>query len=369
MQRGVSAGAGAVAAAACALLLAACGGGGASSTNAGGASAAHANRTTGSASGSATRSASSLPKLPAPLAKPASVSLVLDFTPEAVHAGIYRALAEGLYGREHVHLHVIVPSETQDPLTMVAAGKATFGLADGSDLAHLISKGVPVEAVMAVGQEPFGGLIARSSEHLSSPAALVGRTVGTTGVPSDLAVLDTEVAHAGGNPAKVHVVDVGYDGAAELRAHKIAAFTGFWPADGVALQVSGEPVTSFKLNEWGGPPYPGLVAFTTHAEIASDPALVRDFVAATARGYDETISRPNRSLADLEAAAPETDAKVAAVSLRAYLPLFDERGKVPFGTLQPRRIEALSHWMLAHRLIDRAVPFARYGTNRFVPGG
>lgn len=294
---------------------------------------------------------------------------MLDFTPEAVHAGIYRALAEGLYAREHIALHVIVPSETQDPLTMVDAGKATFGLADGSDLANLISKGGRVRGVMAIGERPFGGLITRASEHLSSPAALEGKTVGTTGVPSDLAVLDTEVSDAGGNPRKVHVVDVGYDGAAELRAGKIAAFTGFWPADGVALTVSGEPVKSFKLNEWGGPAYPGLVAFTTDEQIARDPALVRDFVAATARGYDETIADPGKSLEDLIAAEPEVQEKIAKVSLAAYLPLFDEGGKVPFGTLEPARIEALSHWMLAHRLIADAVPFARYGTDRFVPRG
>ncbi|MHB2001076.1 MAG: ABC transporter substrate-binding protein [Solirubrobacteraceae bacterium] len=337
-------------AAACALLLAACGGGGAARR----------------ASRRATRNPS---PLPAALHARTDASLVLDFTPEAVHSGIYRALAEGLYERERIALHVIVPSETQDPLTMVAAGKATFGLADGSDLAHLIAKGVPVKAVMAIGQRPFGGLITRASQHLSSPAALQGKAVGTTGVPSDLAVLDTEVTRAGGDPAKVHVIDVGYDGAAELRAGKIAAFTGFWPADGVALEVSGEPVKSFKLDEWGGPAYPGLVAFTTDAEIERDPALVRDFVAATARGYEQTIREPERSLRDLEAAEPEVQPKVAKVSLAAYLPLFDERGKVPFGTLQRPRIEALSHWMLAHRLTEAAVPFARYGTNRFVPGG
>ncbi|MHB1536934.1 MAG: ABC transporter substrate-binding protein [Solirubrobacteraceae bacterium] len=342
---------------ACALLLAACGGDGATSTG------------TSAATRAAGATAPAPPPLPAPLAKRTAASLVLDFTPEAVHAGIYRALAEGAYSAEHVDLHVIVPSETQDPLTMVAAGKATFGLADGSDLAHLISEGVRVKAVMAVGQQPFGGLIARASEHLSSPAALVGRTVGTTGVPSDLAVLQTEVADAGANPAKVRVVDVGYDGAAELRAGKIAAFTGFWPADGVALAVSGEAVESFKLNDWGGPAYPGLVAFTTDAEIARNPALVRDFVAATARGYEETIREPRGSLSDLEAAAPEVDAKVAAVSLRAYLPLFTERGKVRFGVLQRGRIEALSRWMVARGLMGRAVPFSSYGTNRFVGGG
>lgn len=345
-------------AALCALLLGACGGAShGASTN---------RHTRTRAAGAA---APALSVLPPPLTTRTAVSLVLDFTPNAVHTGIYTAIADGFYTREHIDLHVIVPSETQDPLTMVDAGKVDFGLADGSDLANLIAKGGRVKGVMAIAQRPLGGLITRASEHLASPAALQGKIVGVTGVASDYAVLDTEVADAGGNPSKVHVITVGYDGAEALRAGKINAFTGFWPADGVQLQVTGEPVKSFKLDEWGGPPYPGLVAFTQDSTIARDPALVRDFVAATVRGYQQTLRQPESSLRDLLEQNPEVEAKVAKASLADYLPLYDDAGTVAFGTIQPAHIDALSRWMLAHKLIDTPVPFAKYGTNRFLPKG
>ena len=126
---------------------------------------------------------------------------------------------------------------------------------------------------------------AGASEHLRSAAGLVGRTVGITGVPSDLAVLDTVVAHAGGDPAKVHTVTIGFNGVEDLEAGRIAAFTGYWPDDGVTLSVSGHPITVFKLDQNGGPAYPGLVAFTNRTLIARDPALVRGFVAATVHGF------------------------------------------------------------------------------------
>lgn len=313
--------------------------------------------------------AGALSPLPAALPHPVKATLILDFVPNAVHAGIYRALAEGIYRREGIGLKVIEPSETQDTLSLIDAGKADFGLADGSDVATLIAKGGDAQAIMAIAQRPLGGLITRASEHLSSPARLQGKTVGITGVPSDSAVLDTEVRAAGGDPGKVHVVTVGFNGAQALRAGKIAAFTGFWPADGVQLQVTGEPVTSFKLDQWGGPPYPGLVAFSNRHLIASDPALVRDFVAATVRGYQLTLRNPQRSLHDLLAMNPEVQAKVARASLAAYLPLYTEDGKVPFGTLQAAHVEALSHWMVGHKLIGAPVPFARYGTDRFLPAG
>jgi putative hydroxymethylpyrimidine transport system substrate-binding protein len=295
------------------------------------------------------------------------VTLILDFTPNAVHAGIYRALAAGYYRRENIDLQVVQPSATVEPLSLVDAGRAQFGLADGSDVASEIDSGGHDEAVMAIVQRPVGGLIALASEHLRSPAQLQGRTVGITGVPSDRAVLDTEVRHAGGDPAGVRVVTVGFNGAQGLVAGRLAAFTGFVPDDGVGLEVEGHPITPFWLDRNGGPAYPGLVAFTLRSLAASDPALVRDFIAATIHGYEDTLRDPTRSLADLLRLNPALPRALTAASLRAYLPLF-AAGGVPFGRIQPARIAELSHWMLANRLIGAPIPFARYGTDAFLPG-
>jgi NitT/TauT family transport system substrate-binding protein/putative hydroxymethylpyrimidine transport system substrate-binding protein len=300
-------------------------------------------------------------------------TLILDFTPNAVHAGIYRALAAGYYREQGIDLRVVTPSATTDTLKLIDAHSAQFGLADGSDVAGLIAQGGDAQAVMAIVQRPLGGLIAAASEQLGSPADLQGRTVGITGVPSDTAVLDTEVTHAGGDPRRVHVVTIGFGGAQALAAGRIDAFTGFIPDDGVQLQVSGHPIAAFALDRNGGPAYPGLVAFTTRALISSDPALVRGFVAASVHGYEDTLADPARSLDELLAANPTLGRKFTQASLRAYLPLFaaagaDGAGAIPFGTLRPGNVRAMSDWMLANRLIAAPVAPARYGTNRFVPG-
>ncbi len=302
--------------------------------------------------------------LPAALAKPTKVTLILDFVPNAVHAGIYRALAAGYYRRENIDLQVVQPTSTQETLKLIDAGKAQFGLADGSDVAGLIDERGDAQAVMALVQRPLGGLIALGAEHLTSPASLVGKTVGITGVPSDLAVLDSELRHAGVSPSRVHVVTVGFNGAQALQAGKIAAFTGFIPDDGVQLSESGHPITTFALDENGGPAYPGLVAFTTRGLIATNPLLVRDFVKATVAGYEDTERDPGRSLDELLQANPSLSRRLTAASLKVYLPLFS--GAVAFGTLQSRNLAAMSDWMLQNHLIRAPISFERYGTNRFL---
>ncbi len=291
---------------------------------------------------------------------------MLDFVPNAVHAGIYRALAAGYYKRAGIDLSVIAPGSTSDPLALIDAGKIDFALADGIDVAQQIAEGHDAEAIMAIVQAPLGAPIALESEHLRSPADLVGKTVGITGVPSDLAALDTVVRDAGGNPKKVHIVTIDFNGVADLEAGRIAAFTGYWPDDGVTLAVSGHPVTDFKLNQWGGPDYPGLVAFTTRRLIRRDPRLVRAFVAATVHGYEDTLRDPARSLADLLKLNPAIERRLARASLAAYLPIFDAGG-VRDGTLVPAKIAALSSWLVRNHLIAKPVNPGRFGTNEFLP--
>ena len=344
-----------------AMLLTACGSAGPSAAGGGSGSGSHTATATGA------------------LAKPAKVTLILDFVPNAVHAGIYRALAASYYRRENIDLQVVQPTSTQETLKLIDAGKAQFGLADGSDVAGLIDEGGDAQAVMALVQRPLGGLIALASEHLSSPADLAGRTVGITGVPSDLAVLDTELRHAGVSPSRVHVVTVGFNGSQALLAGRIAAFTGFIPDEGVTLQASGHPITAFALDENGGPAYPGLVAFTTRRLIATNPRLVRDFVAATKAGYEDTFRDPARSLEDLLSSNPSLPRRLTAASLAVYLPLFTGKaatrsagsligagGAVPFGTLQSPTVAAMSAWMLQSRLLHAPISPERYGTNQFL---
>ena len=293
-------------------------------------------------------------------------TLVLDFVPNAVHAGIYRALAAGYYRQDGIDLRVIPPSSTAATLELIDAGKAQFGLADGIDVAQQVASGRGAQAIMAIVQRPLGAPIALATEHLRSAADLVGRTVGITGVPSDLAALDTVVAHAGGDPKKVKVVTIGFNGVEYLEAGKIDAFTGYWPDDGVSLQVSGHPITVFKLDQNGGPAYPGLVAFTTRKLAKRDPALVRAFVKATVRGYEDTLRDPARSLRELIADNPTIQPKLARASLAAYLPVFDAGG-VPYGTLVPSRIVALLRWMGAHQLLAHPESAAQFGSNAFLP--
>lgn len=302
------------------------------------------------------------------LAEMTRATLVLDFVPNAVHAGIYRAIAAGYYRRHNIDLKVIQPTSTADTLRLINADKADFGLADGLDVANQIERGLDIEAFLAIVQKPLGGVITLESDGIASGRDLEGKTVGVTGVPSDNAILDTVVAHAGGDPRKVKVVTIGFNGVQNLESGKIAGFTGFWPADGVQVQVDGKPTRDFKLDENGGPTYPGLVAFSTREHIAQDPALIRAFAAATVEGYEDTIRDPQTALRDLLDQNGSLREDITRAQLDAYEPLF-QGDAARFGTIDPRAVEALSTWMVDNRLARAPFTAAEYGGDSFLPAG
>ena len=294
-------------------------------------------------------------------------TLVLDFIPGPVHAGIYLAKEKGYYEDQGINLEIIEPTSTADTLKLIDAGKADFGIADGIDLADQISSGRGAKGIMALTQKPSGGLITLTKDGYKSPADLDGKTVGVTGVPSDDAILDTVMKGGGGNPDSVNKVTIGFNGVQNLENGKIDAFTGFIPADGVQLDVDGYPTTSFALDAYGGPQYPGLVVFSTEDKISSDPDLMQGFVSATIQGYEETLDNEQAGLDALLKENPAIPEDFAKASLDAYMPMFQANAP-QYGEFQTKNIEALVQFLLDNGLIDQSIPTDRYETNEFVDG-
>ncbi len=300
------------------------------------------------------------------LAEETDATLVLDFVPNAVHTGIYCAVGNGYYEDNNINLEIIEPTSTADTLKLIDAGKAEFGIADGIDVADQIGQGRGAKGIMALTQRPLGGLITLEEAGITDPAQLDGKTVGVTGVPSDDAILNTVISDAGGDPESVEAVTIGFNGVQNLENGKVDAFTGFIAADGTQIEVDGFPTTSFALDEYGGPQYPGLVVFSTEETISSDPDLMAAFVDATVKGYEDTLADPAACLEQLLAENIGLDEELQQAQLDAYEPLFQANAP-SYGAFQEQNIEALSTFLVDTGLAEEEITVDRYGTNEFVP--
>src|SRR5579875_1136424 len=164
---------------------------------------------------------------------PQPASLMLDFTPNAIHVGIYAALAHRFDARNGLRLHVEVPGASTDAISELEAGRVDYAILDIHDLAIAREKHAPIVGILPIVEEPLAAVIA--GPGIASPRALAGRTVGVTGDPSDRAVLDSVLSGSGARPGAAHTIDIGYDAVADLLSGRVAAATAFWNDEGVTL--------------------------------------------------------------------------------------------------------------------------------------
>ncbi|MGE5282199.1 MAG: ABC transporter substrate-binding protein [Chloroflexota bacterium] len=278
---------------------------------------------------------------------PVGATLVLDFVPNAAHTGIYAAKREGYYRDAGVKLTVRQPGESTDAPKLLAAGRADFAILDIHDLGIARERGLDVVGLMPIVQRPLAAVIAGAGEGVTGPRDLEGRRVGVTGLPSDEAVVDSEVSADGGDPARVDRVTIGFNAVSALAAHRVVAATGFWNAEGVALRRRGIPVRIFKVDRYGAPPYPELVLVASRKTVERRPGLVDSVVRATKKGYAFAVAHPGRALADLLAEAPGLERAGEATQMKALLPVL---APAPF---DPTVLRAWARWDLDHGLLKR----------------
>ncbi len=278
------------------------------------------------------------------------VSLILDFTPNAVHAGIYSAIAHH-YDRDHgINLHVVVPSATTDSIKLLETGRVKFAILDIHDLAIARQRGANIVGIMAIVQRPLAAVLA--APRFRTPTALQGQTVGITGVPSDTAVLDSIVTGAGGEPHRVHTLTIGFNAVPDLLAGRVAAATAFWSDEGVTLQQRRPGFHDFRVDDYGAPHYPELVVCATRATVSHDRALARDLVQTLVDGYGFTRVHPARSAADLESLVQGLDPSLVRAQLAALLPAFAGAGG-RVGVLDPQTLSRWAAWEVRFGIVNR----------------
>jgi ABC-type nitrate/sulfonate/bicarbonate transport system substrate-binding protein len=278
---------------------------------------------------------------------PVGATIVLDFIPNAVHSGIYTARQQGFYRDAGIDLTIREPGESTDAPKLLEAGRAEFAILDIHDLGIARESGFDVVGVMPIVQRPLAAVIARGDGPVRRPRDLAGHTVGVTGLPSDDAVVDSEVSADGGDPALVDRVTIGFNAVSSLAAGKVDAATGFWNAEGVALRRGGVPIHVFKVDHYGAPPYPELVLTASQSTVEDDPELVADVVAASTRGYALAFRDPELALDDLVGTVPGLDRADQAAQLRA---LHADLRPAPF---DPQVLRAWARWDLKHGLLTR----------------
>lgn len=296
-----------------------------------------------------------------------SAELVLDWYPNADHAGIYGAVGEGFWSDRDLDVRVSVPSDAAAALKQVGAGKAQFAISYAPEVLLARAEGIPVVSVGAVVVHPLNSLIARTDRGIERPRDLEGRTVGAAGLPSDRPLLETMIRADGGDPTKVTVRNVGFNLAPALAAGRVDAIIGaYWNIEMVDLAAQDVPVRAFRVEDHGVPDYDELVVVTSEDLLADDPQLVRDLLAGLRRGQDWAATDQAGAVDHLLEANPDLDRERLAEQIGLTADLLSPPDG---GTLvqKPEAWAALASWMLSEDLLPRPVDVGAAMTNDLLP--
>ncbi|HYH60359.1 MAG TPA: ABC transporter substrate-binding protein [Solirubrobacterales bacterium] len=264
-------------------------------------------------------------------------TLVLDFTPNAVHSGLYAAQERGWFADEGLDLKIRPPGDSTDAPKLLAAGRTDFAVMDINDLGVAAARGFDLTAIGALVQVPLAAVIAADGDEIRRPRDLEGDQVGVTGLPSDDSVLEAIVEADGGDPDTIDRVVIGFDAVGALSGGELDAATAFWNAEGVALRELGVPTREFRIGDFAAKPFPELVVVTTDELAEDEPELVEAVQAGLERGYGLAAEGPDEALNDLLGAVDGTERLTQEAQMEALTEADAFSAGAEPGTLDPER--------------------------------
>jgi putative hydroxymethylpyrimidine transport system substrate-binding protein len=286
-------------------------------------------------------------------------TLLLDFTPNGVHAGIYLATEREYDRAEGVRLEVRQPSASTDALRLLEGGRTDMAILDIHDLALARETGThppDIVGVMALVQRPLASVLAQPA--VRRPRDLEGRRAGVTGLPSDLAVLRSVVEGDGGDPDRVRTTTIGFQAVKALLARRVDAATAFWNVEGVALKARRTAAREFRVDDYGAPSYPELVLCVTRRTLEEDRNVIAATIRALQRGYTEAQTDPESAVTALVDGAGGLDRAAAQAQLDAVAPALTA-GARAYGELRPDVLREWAAWDREFGIVEKPIDVAR----------
>ena len=297
------------------------------------------------------------------------LSLMLDFFPNADHAGIYAAKAGGHFEEAGLKVDIRQPPDPAAPIKQVAAGRVDLAVSYEPELLRARDQGLKVVSVGALVREPLSSIISLPAARIRSPKDLAGKKVGYAGIDYQEAYLRTILLNAGVDPASVKLRDVGFGLSPALLTKKVDAVIGaFWNYEGTDLRLKRKRPRIIRVDEAGVPSYDELVLVANESALKRDDQKLRAFIGALARGTRDLDADPNEAIKGLLEDNPDLDPKLQRAVVKVTLPLFLPPEGKPFGYQDPKKRNAFAAWARENKIVTKLQDAAGTYTNDLLPG-
>ena len=303
--------------------------------------------------------------------KKETITVVLDWTPNTNHTGIFVAQEKGYFKDAGLNVEVVQPPE-DGATTLVASGKAQFGVSFQDSLAPAFvgDSPIPVTAVAAMLQHNTSGIISRANEGIDTPKGLEGKKYATWDMDIEKETIREVMKADGGNFDLVELIpSTVTDEVSALQSHSVDAIWIFYGWAGVACEVAGLDTDYFEFADIDPVfDYYTPVIIGNNNWLDENPETAKAFLAALSKGYTYAAENPKESADILMEAAPELKSNTELVyASQEYLSKEYIADAQKWGVFDSDRWSGFFEWLNENNLLEEKID-PDYGfTNEYLP--
>ena len=298
-----------------------------------------------------------------------TISVILDWTPNTNHTGIFVAKEKGYFEEVGLNVEVVQPPE-DGVVPLVASGKAQFGVSFQDSLAPAFAgdDALPVTAVAAVIQHNTSGIISRADEGMNTPKGMEGHTYSTWNGSIELATLKSVVEADGGDFEKVELIPSKVtDEVSALRTNSTDSIWIFYAWAGVKTELEGLETDYFAFADINPVfDYYTPVIISGNKFLEENPDTAKAFMSALSKGYQYAMENPEEAADILCKAAPELDKELVLAS-QNYLKDQYQAEADYWGYIDAERWNNFYKWVNEHDLVEGEIPLDTGFSNEYLP--
>ncbi|CAM3484620.1 MULTISPECIES: ABC transporter substrate-binding protein [Paenibacillus] len=299
-------------------------------------------------------------------AKLRDVQLMLDWSANTNHTGLYAAKELGYYEEEGLNVQIVQPGSGGTD-AMVASGNVPFGISYQEGVTLARTQGLPLVSIAAIIQHNTSGFAAPKDRGIQKASDFEGKSYGGWGSPIEEAVMKSIMEIDGADVNKVNIVNIGDADYFTAVKRDIDFAWIYYAWTGIEAQLRGEPLDMIYVKDYSEQlDYYTPVIVTNEQLIADDPELVKAFMRATSKGYQYAIDHPEDAAALLSKAVPDLDAELVLESQKWLSPRYQDDAP-RWGEQKAEVWSGYADWMFERKLLEKELDADRAFTNEFLP--
>jgi len=298
----------------------------------------------------------------------ADLTVLLDWSPNTNHTGLYVALEKGYYTAEGLNVSIAQPSDGGTEM-LVASGKAQIGVSCQDTLvpAFYGDNQLPVTAIAALIQHNTSGLISLKSKGIDRPLKLEGCKYATWDMDIEKAMIKNIMVADGGDFSKLELIPSTVADAVSAIQTNVDCVWIFYSWDKIRADIAGVQTNYIDFKDYSADlDYytPLLIAGNDFLE--NHPEQAKAFLRATEKGYQYAIAHPDEAANILTESVPELD-KTLVTKSQEWLSDQYQAEAPHWGEFDPDRWNGFYHWLYTQNLIDSPIPEGTGFTNDYLP--